>query len=651
MLNLLPYPRSVSRRAGYYHLSDHAVLHLDAALPRDTVLLPMAERLQAAARDAGVKLELVTGPAGHPRLAVRAVRSPAAPDHPEGYVLRIEPRGVTLEYRETGGLRAGVATLRQLLREHGRDLPRLVIRDYPDFTWRGVMLDVSRGRVPNLQTLLDLVDHLADFKINEFQLYIEHTFAYRHYEPVWRSWGPLTGDDILKLDARCRALGIDLVPNQNSFGHLRYWLEYPPLKKLAETDMPYECQGGNYVRYPSTLAPNHPGTLPFLRTLYDEFLPHFTSRRFNVGCDETWDLGRGQSKALCRAKGNGRVYADFLKKIYRETSNRGLQMMFWGDIVLHQPELIKDLPKDLIALNWGYEANHPFPRESKLFAESQIPFYVCPGTSTWMALVGRHDTAFANLLSAAEAGRKHGAVGYLNTDWGDGGHPQPLAASYAPYLYGAALAWCAPPQAGLYERLLVPVLSRDIFQDPTRRAAKAALGLGFAHRKLKYSAMNVTPLGAVIAAPVPRTRELMCRDGLKYYARIPEENIRAAAAELEAHRRVLYGSRPATRLGEILTAELDLAARMAVQSCRIMLWQQALAAGKRPLARRLAARGIRDLREVDRDFRALWPLRNKGTTAKSSAFLQWRIEDYRRAALPFSPEAARAVPPKNAPAD
>ena len=96
-----------------------------------------------------------------------------------------------------------------------------------------------------------------------------------------------------------------------------------------------------------------------------------------------------------------------------------------------------------IALNWGYEANHPFEREAALFAKSKIPFYVCPGTSTWQTLIGRHDNALANLRAAAKAGRKHGAIGYLITDWGDGGHPQPLAVSYLPLLAGASLAWNA----------------------------------------------------------------------------------------------------------------------------------------------------------------------------------------------------------------
>jgi hexosaminidase len=51
-----------------------------------------------------------------------------------------------------------------------------------------------------------------------------------------------------------------------------------------------------------------------LRGLYDELLPNFTSGFFNIGGDETWDLGKGQSKKLCGARGKSRVYVDFIKK-------------------------------------------------------------------------------------------------------------------------------------------------------------------------------------------------------------------------------------------------------------------------------------------------------------------------------------------------
>lgn len=601
-MNLLPYPRSLKRSAG-------------------TFLLPK----------------------GEPLSGIKSLRSHRAPNHPEGYSLSISKHGVEIHSRESAGLRAGYATFRQLFREYGRRLPCLKIRDWPDFSRRGVMLDISRGRVPKLETLLELVERLAEFKINEFQLYTEHTFAYLRYKSVWKDWGALTAEEIRKLDERCRELGIDLVPNQNSFGHLRYFLEHPKLKKLAEVSEPYEGTTGDFLRFPTTLAPNNPGTLKFLRGLYDELLPNFSSRYFNVGCDETWDLGRGQSKELCEKFGKGRVYLDFLKKIHREVAQCGRRVMFWGDIILHHPELIKKLPPDVIALNWGYEKNHPFDKEGATFAKSKIPYYVCPGTSTWMTLIGRHDNGFANLVLGAQAGVKHGAMGYLNTDWGDGGHPQPLAVSYAPFAIGAAVSWCGKSYD---EKLLAPVLSRDVFNDSTGRIAKAAIALGFAHRKFDYLESNITPFGAVIAAPPPATRELFCRSGLKYYARIKGKNIRAALAEVEKQREILRRAQPATQAGRTLQLELDLAARMAAQSCHIMLWQQALATGNKALATKLARKGIRELQAIERDFKKYWPSRNKGTTAKCSPFLRWRMEDYRRGVLHFPPEAARLAKPK-----
>lgn len=654
-MNLLPTPRSLKRRAGSFLLPKRTTVELDAS-PNSEEARIIVARLQdwsADLRPGSTLIHFNPRPVGDRRSAdIRAIRSPAFRRHPtparpdrlkpelhaEFYTLAIDRRGVLIEFNEPAGLRAAVATLRQLLREHGRRLPCLRVRDWPDFSRRGVMLDISRGRVPKLETLLDLADKLADFKINELQLYTEHTFAYRNYKSVWRDWGALTGAEIRRLDQRCRELGIDLVPNQNSFGHLREFLTDPRLKPLGEIAEPWVDGNGAFWRYPATLAPNHPGTLPFLRGLYDELLPNFASRFFNVGCDETWDLGRGQSRRRCERLGKSRVYLDFLKRIHREVSRHGRQMMFWGDIILKQPKLIRELPENIIALNWGYEANHPFTQEAAKFARARIPFYVCPGTSTWATLVGKHDNAFANLRAAAKAGRARGAIGYLITDWGDGGHPQPLAVSWLPLIFGAAVSWCGQ---SFDESSLLAVTSRDVFHDNSGRAAKAALGLGLAHRKLRYITPNATPLGATLAAPRPETHELFCRDGLKYYARISNRNIRAALADIESHHRQLRRARPASESGTRLVAELDLAARMAAQSCKIMLWQQTLAAGKRASARRMAQSGTRELRALEADFNAFWPRRNKATPAKCSPFFQWRFADYLCARLHFAPEIAR----------
>jgi hypothetical protein len=562
---------------------------------------------------------MFTLPKQNPLATIKVVRTRSAPDHPEGYALKISKTGIEISFRETGGLRAATATLRQLLREYGRRLPCLRIRDWPDFARRGVMLDISRGRVPKLETLLDLAEKLSDFKINELQLYTEHTFAYQKYKSVWQSWGALTAKEIQILDARCRELGIDLVPNQNSFGHLRYFLADPRLKKLGEISEPYEDDSKEFVRHPTTLAPNHPGTIPFLRGLYDELLPNFSSQLFNVGCDETWDLGRGQSKKLCDRIGNGKVYLEFLKKIHREVSARGKTMMFWGDIILKYPELIRELPKNVIALNWGYEANHPFDKEAAQFAKAKIPFYVSPGTSTWQSLIGKHDNALANLRAAAKAGKKHGAIGFLITDWGDGGHPQPLAVSWPMFAAGAALAWNAK---GFDQRALVPVLARDVFGNP--KAAKAAFDLGFVHKKLGVKKVNETPLGTVIAAPPLKRRELFCRNGLKWFANIRRHRVLGTYIEIEDQ---LRRAKLLSCSGSVLEMELNLAARMAAVSCKFMFWQQVETEGNKIAMNCVGNPMVAELQKLDADFNAYWPLRNKATAKHCSRFLQWRIRE------------------------
>ena len=101
---------------------------------------------------------------------------------------------------------------------------------------------------------------------------------------------------------------------------------------------------------------------------------------------------------------------------------------------------------------------------------------------------------------------------------------------------GAALAWNSK---ALDEKIFSPVLSRDVFEDPTGNVAEAGFKLGFAHQKLGVKALNETPLGTVIAAPRPEDRELFCRNGLKWFAKIPAKKILAALKEIEAQRQIL----------------------------------------------------------------------------------------------------------------
>lgn len=91
----------------------------------------------------------------------------------------------------------------------------------------------SRDKVPTMSTLYDLIDQLSDWKINQIQLYIEHTFAYRGHDIVWKDSSPFTGEEILQLDRFCKERFIELVPNQNSFGHMHRWLCHDKYRSLS----------------------------------------------------------------------------------------------------------------------------------------------------------------------------------------------------------------------------------------------------------------------------------------------------------------------------------------------------------------------------------------------------------------------------------
>ncbi len=436
--SLVPLPRRAASGAGALTLGEAGVIVVTGT---PDIVSPVLRVLQRALGPGWQEPEArAFPPAGGASLLFRLAPRVAGP---QSYCLRVTPAGIEAEAQDRAGLFYAAVTLAQLIGLSEGALPVCEIEDAPDFESRGVMLDISRDKVPTMATLFGLVDTLAALKINQLQLYTEHTYAYRGHEAVWRDASPMTPEEIRELDAYCRERCVELVPNQNSFGHLERWLalpRYAPLAELPQGGAPLPWGGVHEL--PTSLCPTDPRSLALLEDLYDQLLPNFTSRLFNVGCDETFDLrGDGRSAAQVRARGEGRVYLDFLKEIHARVTARGRRMAFWGDIIIRHPELVDEVPRDALALEWGYEAEHPFDAHGALFAASGLPFYVCPGTSSWNSLAGRTTNMRANLAAAAENGVRHGACGYLVTDWGDGGHWQPLAVSLAGYVYGAALAW------------------------------------------------------------------------------------------------------------------------------------------------------------------------------------------------------------------
>jgi hexosaminidase len=482
----------------------------------------------------------------------------------EAYSLDIDTAGVEIRATSAAGLFYGVCTLAQLMKlgaQPGRvTLPVLRVRDRPSFARRGVMLDISRDKVPTLETALGLVELLASFKLNELQLYMEHTFAYAGHERVWERASPFTGTEIEVLDRFCRERHIELVPNQNSFGHMQRWLAFEPYRtELAEAPNGFE-HAWNPTREPYGLCPTDARSLTFLNGLYDQLLPHFTSRTFNVGLDETFDLGLGRSKDACEQRGTERVYLDFLKEIHGSVGRRGFTMQFWGDIIIKRPELIPELPKDAIAMEWGYEHDHPFAENLAKFAAAGLRFYVCPGTSSWNSIAGRTENALVNIASAVKHGAAQGALGVLNTDWGDNGHLQPLCASYVGFLAGAAMSWKAEDAQAPLELPIAEWLEAFVFEDAEQRLGKVTRDLGNVYRELGFRPHNSSALFYFVAG---RAGQPLVLPGVE------PRHFEAALSYLQELDVELAGAKPTNAESRRSQAELGWASDLLKAACRI----------------------------------------------------------------------------------
>ncbi len=611
-LLLLPQPRRVERQDQAYVLQPDRLIWLDSAAPQR--LCFAAQRFRQALIDrAGLTWPIVAGATATDRVGLTLRLTPERIPQPQGYELTVEPERITITTHDEAGLFYGICTLIQLLDTMvGATLPGLRIVDWPDFPVRGVLLDISRDKVPTLETTKALIDRLASWKINQFQLYTEHTFAYRRHPDVWAKASPFTGEEILELDAYCRERFVELVPNQNSFGHMHRWFELPQYAPLAEAPDGFDYPWGTHSDEPFSLCPIDPGSLALVTELFDELLPHFTSKTFNVNCDETFDLGQGRSRAACDQLGTGRVYLDYLRKVYEEVKRRDHTMQFWGDIIVQYPELIPALPKDAIALDWGYEANHPFDEHGAQFAQAGLKFYVCPGTSSWNTIGGRTTNALGNLQSAAGNGLKHGAMGYLNTEWGDNGHWQTLPINYLGYGMGAAYSWAWEAN----QSADVPrVIGQFAFDDPSGNFGRVAYDLGEVYRTLGIEPHNSSVLFWMLQWPLTEVGE-------GYRETVPPATLHETLAAIDRALQPLNAAQSRRPDATLLRREFELAARMMRHAARRGLY--AIGAPDRS-----AAELDRDLGEISGEYQAVWLLRNRpGGLSDSVARLERSRRDY-----------------------
>lgn len=349
---------------------------------------------------------------------------------PEGYVLAVNADEVVIAGKSAAGTFYGLQTLKQLVRGDGAVafIPAVEIVDWPAMRWRGVSDDISRGPVPTVAYIKRQLRTFATFKLNMHSFYMEHTFASESTPLIGPLGGSLTPDEISELVTYARRYHIELVPEQQTFGHLHKALKLEKYTELAETP------------YGDVLSPQQEGSYKLIAAWYRELNELFPGKFFHVGADETFELGEGQSREAARARGVGAIYFEHLNRVREVLKPYDRRLMFWGDIALNHPDLIGSIPKDMIVMNWDYAAKDDYLPRIKPFKDAGLEQFVCPGVHNWNQIFPNLDEASKNIANFVRDGQASGAKGMMNTSWDDDGESL-FEMTWHGIVFGAAASW------------------------------------------------------------------------------------------------------------------------------------------------------------------------------------------------------------------
>jgi len=437
-LALVPIPREVHEVAALPLASGVGVSadgrEADDRFAADDLVSTLKERGIAARVDRKGKLKVVllrqqtkkaADVLGHAHLSF----DPAM--HDEGYAI-VTIGDTTYDIAATGaGIYYGAQTIKQLVAGRGRKavLHGVTIRDWPAMKYRGLDDDLSRGPVPTLAFQKHQVKVLSEYKINLYSPYFENTLAYANNPLGAPPGGAMSASDVKELVDYAQRYHVTIVPEQEAFGHLHHTLMFDTYSQLAETPHGY------------VLAPGQPGSLQLIQQWFTEIASMFPGPFLHIGADETVDLGRGQTKARVEQEGLGAVYIDFLKQIHTTLAPLHKTLLFWGDIAMNSPELVKTLPKDMIAIAWEYNP-HPEGYEKYLspYVNAGMQTWVASGVNNWRLVYPNFNAGLANIQGFVSDGQRLGSTGELNTVWNDMGEGL-FNMDWYGVLFGAAASW------------------------------------------------------------------------------------------------------------------------------------------------------------------------------------------------------------------
>jgi hypothetical protein len=348
----------------------------------------------------------------------------------EGYFLDIDANSIIIIAESEKGKFYGVMSLLQMMHREKRSIvvDGATIEDFPLEKVRGISDDISRGQVSTVENFKKIIRFLSHYKMNTYSPYLEDMFVFKNHPLVGKGRGALTPQEVKEVDAYAKKYYVDMIPTFETLGH---WENI-----LAKSEYV------GFAEFPGaqTLNVSDEKVYAMLDEMIGELCASFSSPYFNMGADESWDVGLGANKERVAKNGLAAVHAEHYKRVADIVRKHGKKPMMYGDIILNQPDILGKIPKDITIVDWHYEASFAYG-SPEIFKKAGFPFIASPAVWTFTGPFPNFLNTFVNIRNFNRDGFAKGSLGLLTSNWNDYGGEELRELNYYGYAWTAECAW------------------------------------------------------------------------------------------------------------------------------------------------------------------------------------------------------------------
>lgn len=281
------------------------------------------------------------------------------PSSPEGYILEVDSKGVTITSLSEAGLFYGCQTLEQLLedsRDFHKEIPPMKIVDYPAIAYRAVHLD-TKHHLDRMEYYYRMVDKLARYKVNAIIWELEDKLRFTR-RPEVAAPNAISKQEMQALCRYAKDRNVEISPLVQGLGHAGFVLKHHwELRENPASDWEF--------------CPSDPRTYEMQFDLYLDALEAMPYGKYlHVGGDEITAIGIDDR---CKATGKTafELQMIWLKKVCQFAVDHGRTPIFWDDMPLKYAGIwelaLSDKTEEEMAKEWNTDkldrAIDLFPKE------------------------------------------------------------------------------------------------------------------------------------------------------------------------------------------------------------------------------------------------------------------------------------------------